>query len=473
MKNILTIILLMLFHASLLASVQALADENNNLATILNKPKFAPDRPNFVSGELLVQFRADATDEDEARILGKISGEALEHIRTRPMIAEGRGKLVLIYHQPDIPQNVAIKILKDDSAVEFVEPNFIYTHQETSNDTYYNLLWGMYGDTTTPSNTYGSQAAEAWAAGCIGSADVYVGVVDEGIQYTHPDLQANVWTNAFDLPDGVDNDGNGYIDDINGWDFYHKDNTIYDGGTVTSRLDKHGTHVTGTIGGKGGNGIGIAGINWNVTYISAKILEKGTGGTALNAAKALDYLTDLKTRHGLNIVAINNSYGGSGFSRTLLNAINRAGDAGILIIAAAGNGGSDSVGDDNDSAPFYPSSYQCTSNGKDYDCVISVAAITNNGSISSFSNYGAVSVDLGAPGSNIASTVNYNKYQFLSGTSMATPHVTGAAALYASRHPGATASEIKAAILSSTIPTASLSGKTVTGGRLNVGEFCQ
>lgn len=473
MKNTLTFILLMLFHASLLASVQGQGDENNNPATASNRPNFAPDQPIFVPGELLVQFRADATDEDEARVLGKIKGEALEHVRTRPMIAEGRGKLVLIYHQPDLPQKAAINFIKDDPAVEFVEPNWIYTHQETSNDTYYNLLWGMYGDTTTPSNAYGSQAAEAWAAGCIGSANVYVGVIDEGIQYTHPDLQANVWTNGFDVPDGVDNDGNGYIDDINGWDFYHNDNTIYDGGTVTSSLDRHGTHVTGTIGGIGGNGIGIAGINWNVTYISAKILEKGTGGTTANAVKALDYITDLKTRHGLNIVATNNSYGGVGFSQAVLDAINRAGDAGILVIAAAGNGGSDSVGDDNDSSPFYPSSYQCTSNGKDYDCVISVAAITSDGSKSSFSNYGAASVDLGAPGSNIASTVNYNKYQYLSGTSMATPHVTGAAALYASRHPGATAAEIKAAILSSTIPTASLSGKTVTGGRLNVGEFCQ
>jgi subtilisin family serine protease len=279
-----------------------------------------------------------------------------------------------------------------------------------------------------------------------------------------------VFVNVFDPVDGIDNDGNGYVDDVRGWDFANNDNSTFDGVG-----DDHATHVAGTIGAIGGNAIGVAGVNWNVTMISAKFLGKN-GGTTANAIKAVDYITDLKTRHGLNIVATNNSWGGGGFSQALLDAINRGGNAGILFIAAAGNGGRDGVGDNNDSTASYPSSYECvSSNG---DCVIAVAAITSTGAKSGFSNYGATTVDIGAPGSAINSTVPVRKgsatvsgYASYSGTSMATPHVTGAAALYASTHPGATAAEIKQAILSSAVATASLAGRTVTGGRLNVSGF--
>jgi len=198
------------------------------------------------------------------------------------------------------------------------------------------------------------------------------------------------------------------------------------------------------------------------------------GGTTANAVKAVDYLTDLKTRHGLNIVATNNSWGGGGFSQALLSAINRGGDAGILFIAAAGNGGNDGVGDNNDATASYPSNYVCQSASG--DCVIAVAAITSSGARASFSNYGANTVDLGAPGAAIYSTVpgkaGASAYASYSGTSMATPHVTGAAALYASTHPlASSAAQIKAAILGSAIPTASMAGRSVTGGRLNVGGF--
>ena len=316
----------------------------------------------------------------------------------------------------------------------------------------------MLGDATTPVNQFGSQAGEAWAAGATGSDSVYIGVIDEGIQTTHPDLDANVWVNPFDPIGGGDNDGNGYTDDTNGWDFYYNDRTVYDAGE-----DHHGTHVSGTIGGEGNNGLGVAGVNWDVTLISGKFL--GPDGGYLSAAvSAVDYFTDLKTRHGLNIVATSNSWGGGGYSQTLLDAIERGGDAGILFIAAAGNSGSD-----NDVYESYPSNYQCTRGGtRGWDCVIAVAAIQSDGALASFSQYGDVTVDIGAPGVAVWSTVPTNSYDSYSGTSMATPHVSGAAALCAAAAPGLTAREIREAIMDAATPTASLAGTTVTGGRLDV-----
>jgi subtilisin family serine protease len=204
--------------------------------------------------------------------------------------------------------------------------------------------------------------------------------------------------------------------------------------------------------------------------MNAKFLGK-RGGTTANAIKAVDYFTNLKSQQGLNFVATNNSWGGGGFSQGLLDAINRAKDENILFIAAAGNGGSDGVGDNNDTTPSYPASYLSEN-------IIAVAAITSTGAKASFSNYGATSVDLGAPGQTIYSTLPksskgklVSSYGSYSGTSMATPHVTGAVALYAASHPGANAAQIKAAILGAVVPTSSLTGKTVTGGRLNVSGF--
>ncbi|HEX8319058.1 S8 family peptidase [Longimicrobium sp.] len=423
----------------------------------------------FVPGEVIVKFRAGASSEARGAALQRMNATVRERIVTNAMRRNGDAEGLTVVHS-GLGTTAAIDRLRGNPNVEYAEPNWIYRHNATSNDTYFTngSLWGMYGDASSPANQYGSQAAEAWAANHTGSRTVYVGIIDEGIQFSHPDLDANIWLNPFDPADGVDNDGNGYVDDQRGWDFANGDNGIYDGGTRGS-LDKHGTHVAGTIGGEGGNGVGVAGVNWNVTMISGKFLGR-SGGTTTNAIKAVDYFTDLKKRHGLNIVATNNSWGGGGFSQALLDAINRGGSAGILFIAAAGNGGSDGVGDNNDAVASYPSNYLCTANGS-YDCVIAVASTTSSGGRSSFSNYGATTVDIGAPGSGIYSTLPANTYGSYSGTSMATPHVSGAAALYASTHSGATAAQIRSAILSSAVPTASLSGITVTGGRLNVSGF--
>lgn len=428
-----------------------------------------PDAPNAVGNQVLVQFSGDSTPAERASARGRIGATREEVVVAAARRSDGKGDLELLRLPPGLAVAAAVRGLAGDRAVEFAEPNWIYQHDATANDPYYTngSLWGMYGDASSPANQYGSQAAEAWAAGNTGLGSVYVGVIDEGMMRLHQDLTVNVFVNPFDPVDGVDNDGNGYVDDVHGWDFDANNNSTYDG-----TQDDHGTHVAGTIGASA-NGVGVVGMNWQVTMIPAKFLGR-RGGTTANAIKAVDYLTDLKTRHGFHIVASNNSWGGGGFSQGLLDAINRGGNADILFVAAAGNGGSDGVGDNNDTTASYPSNYQCTANGS-YDCVVAVAAITSAGAKSGFSNYGATTVDIGAPGSSIYSTLpgkqNSSSYGAYSGTSMATPHVTGAVALYAARNLGATAAQVRNAILGSAIPTASLAGRTVTGGRLNAGGF--
>ena len=420
----------------------------------------ALERTAHVPNQVLVQFRFGTREDAKEFIRERIQAHIEEVVVAQERRFDSKGDLELWNLPPGLAIAQAVRDLERDGSVEFVEPNWIYQHQFTSNDPYYTngSLWGMYGDVTSPANIYGSQAGEAWVkkTDCPG---VYVGIIDEGVMWSHEDLAGNVWTNPYDPIDGVDNDGNGYIDDVHGWDFAGNDNSIYDGSG-----DDHGTHVSGTVAARGGNGAGVAGVCWQVQLISAKFLGRN-GGTTANAVKAVNYITDLKTRHGLKIVATNNSWGGGGYSTALYNAIANAGAADILFVAAAGNNGVNI-----DASPFFPASY-------DLATIISVAAIDKLGNLASWSNFGATRVDLGAPGVGIWSTVptkkNQSAYNSYNGTSMATPHVTGTAALYAAGHPSSTALSIKGAILSTTVPTASLGGKTVTGGRLNTGAaFC-
>ena len=429
----------------------------------------------YADGELLVQFAPDASIAMRESARALLRGECVEAIETAAMRDQSAGVLERVRIGQGLSVEQAAKVLANRPGVLSAEPNWTLSTAAIANDPSYTsgALWGMYGDDqpgaigpSGTTNTFGSQAEKAWNAGFTGSQSVVVGIVDEGFQIDHPDLAANVWTNPFDPRDGLDNDGNGYVDDVNGWDFVSGDNTVYDGSG-----DDHGTHVAGTIGGVGGNGQGVAGINWAVTMISTKFLG-ATGGSTSNAVRALDYLTDLKVRHGINIVAANNSWGGS-YSSALHAAIIRGANAGILFISAAGNGGSDGVGDNNDSVANYPSNYSSlqAATGQPaaaYESVVAVAALTNTGSLASYYNYGATTVDIAAPGSGITSTLPGGTYGSYSGTSMATPHVTGAVALYAAAHPDASAAAIRAAILSSARPTAALAGKTVTGGRLDV-----
>lgn len=413
------------------------------------------------ANEIIVKYRDGASSADQAAVRQGLRASKIDTLRA----GNGRqGETALLRLPAGTGVAAAVQALSADPAVDYAEPNWIYTHSDASNDTYYTggSLWGMYGDATSPANQFGSQAGEAWNAGRTSCGTVWVGIIDEGYMYNHEDLAANAGRNPGEIAgDGIDNDGNGYVDDVYGWDFAGGDSSVFDGTT-----DDHGTHVAGTIGGVGGNGKGVAGVCWQVKMINAKFLGRN-GGTTANAVKAVDYMTDLKTRHNLNMVATSNSWGGGGFSQALQDAIERANAASILFIAAAGN---DSYDCDSGSS-CYPAEYPNAN-------VISVASITSSGAMSSFSSYGRTSVDICAPGSGIYSTVPKSSkgaivsgYASYSGTSMATPHVSGAAALYKASRSAATAADVKAALLGSAVPTASCNGKVVSNGRLDVSGF--
>jgi len=439
-------------------------------ATVLRQPAYVP-------GEVLVQWKPDFQSPMSGPVTVGFPSEVIESIETPLMRARGAGRVERLRVSSGVSVEEAVAALQLDPRVSVAEPNWIFQSTAVSNDEWYQSggTWGMYsGDSPVPAgptgttNIWGSHAEQVWGNDVTGKSDVIVGVIDQGVQITHPDLINNIWVNPFETPgDGIDNDGNGYVDDVNGWDFLNNDNSVYDGSA-----DSHGTHVAGTIGAEGGNGQGVAGVAWDVTMIPLKFMGT-SGGTTANAIRSLDYLTDLKARHGLNIVASNNSWGGGAYSRLLHEAIIRGANRDILFVAAAGN-----LSANNDTVASYPGNFN-TSIGTpalaaaSYDAVISVAAITETGALASFSNTGATTVDIGAPGNSILSTVP-GGYGTRNGTSMAAPHVTGAIALFASAMSGRVpAPVIRAAILGSATPTASLAGRTVTGGRLNIYEALQ
>jgi subtilisin family serine protease len=449
-KNLFTFLLIFFVIAALNFSCQnndlptQYGGNGSNLLVPQSEQMFSntslDSKPEYVEGEVIIKFKNDATQTQRNTIFGKIKGSLKEKIHTKPMKDLGDNEGISL-SKTGLKTKDALDLISNESSVEYAEPNYIYYADYTISDPYYTngSLWGMYGSTTSPANIYGIGAGKLWTNNKTGSSSIYIGIIDEGIDYNHPDLTGN-------------------IDVAHSWDFVNNDATIYHSG-----YDQHGTHVAGTIGAKG-NTIGVAGVCWNIQIISARFLGPN-GGTTANAIKAIDYLTNLKTNSNLNIIATNNSWGGGSYSASLYSAIERSNAAGILFIAAAGN-----EKKNNDRKASYPASYTNAN-------VISVAAITSTGALSSFSNYGATTVDLGAPGQNIYSTLPNNTYGAYSGTSMATPHVTGAVALYVSIYYPTTKlttndiAVIKTAILSNTIRTASLNGKCVTGGRLNVSNF--
>lgn len=335
----------------------------------------------------------------------------------------------------------------------YVEADDVVTKNVVPNDPSFSQLWGL-RNTGQSGGVAGVdiKATNAWSTtSATGSLNVKVGVIDTGIDYTHPDLAANIWVNPNEIPgNGIDDDNNGYVDDVRGWNFAVRNgNDSLLGNNNPMDIDGHGTHVAGTIGARGNNGVGVAGVCWQVTLVPIKCLDDTGSGYLSDLIAGVAYATSI----GVNLT--NNSWGGPGYSQALKDVIDAANAAGILFVAAAGNDSSN-----NDFAPDYPASYASPN-------IISVASITRTGALSSFSNYGLTTVDVGAPGSAIYSTVPGGGYATYSGTSMACPHVAGLCALIKSQKPGLTHLQIRDAVLNTAQPLASLSGKTVTGGLVN------
>jgi hypothetical protein len=350
----------------------------------------------------------------------------------------------------------ALELLRRDPNVEYAEPNYIYRASVTEpEDTYFGYLWGL-SNTGQSGGVAGVDigALKAWDM-TTGSADVVVGVIDTGIDYYHGDLAANMWINVGEHPDnGMDDDGNGFVDDVHGW------NAEIDSGDPLDD-NNHGTHVAGTIGAVGNNQLGVTGINWNVKLMALKFLDAQGSGYVSDAIECIEYAIEMKHR-GVNLRVLNASWGGPDVSDALRDAIEAAGEAGILFVTAAGNNydGSSPRGTDNDDSPIFPASYGLPN-------TISVAAVDRRGQLATFSNYGKETVDLAAPGVSIASTVTLDRYGLFSGTSMAAPHVSGVAALALAIKPDMTVAGMKTALMQGAVPLASLQDKTQTGGMLN------
>jgi subtilisin family serine protease len=289
-----------------------------------------------------------------------------------------------------MPVEKVIERLEANPNVEYAEPNYIYSINLIPNDPFFNQLWGL-NNTGQTGGTFDADidAPEAWDIQ-TGVNIVVVGVIDTGIDYTHEDLSANMWINPIEILDGIDNDGNGYIDDIYGI------NAITGSGNPMDD-NGHGSHVAGTIGAVRNNGRGISGVSNNVKIMALKFLGSNGSGNTADAIECIQYVLDMKNK-GMNIRVTNNSWGGGGFSQSLYDAIKALRDNNILFAAAAGNSSSD-----NDSKPFYPASY-------DLENIISVAATDHNDNLASFSNYGSTSVDVAAPGVNILSTLPGGSY---------------------------------------------------------------
>jgi len=312
------------------------------------------------------------------------------------------------------------------------------------NDPAYPYLWGLHNTGQAP--FYGTadadiDAPDAWAI-TTGSPSVIVAVVDTGVDYTHPDLAANIWQNPQEIINGIDDDGNGYIDDVRGWNFVSKNNDPMDD-------NGHGTHCAGTIAAVGNNGIGIAGTAWNVKIMPLKFLNAQGSGYVSDAISAILYANQK------GAAVISNSWSGTGYTQSLKDAIDASS---AVVVCAAGNSGANA-----DTSPQYPAAFSSSN-------ILSVAATDYNDKLASFSNYGATSVDLAAPGVSIYSTTKSGSYQYLSGTSMATPHVSGVAALLKSQNPSMSATQIRSRIISSVDAISSLSGKVASGGRLNAAK---
>lgn len=394
-----------------------------------------------VPGEYIVQLKSASELESFEVQAASVGAEVVEHLRNDLVLVRTAGESASRFSEKS-----QISRMSRLASVSIVEPNYIYRAVKLPNDPDLGKLWGL--KNTGAADTAGARgivgvdvgAEAAWNIE-TGSKNVVVAVIDTGIDFNHPDLNAQAWVNEKEKngTPGVDDDGNGYVDDVHGYNFAgNKGDSTDDNG--------HGSHCAGTIGAKGDDGKGLVGVNWDVSMMAVKFLDKAGSGTLANAVKSIDYARI----NGAKIMS--NSWGGGGASAVLKKAIEDANAAGILFVAAAGN-----ETNNNDISPTYPAGYEVEN-------VLSVAAIDNRGGLASFSNWGQKTVHVAAPGVNIVSTVPGAKYDSYSGTSMATPHVAGIAALLLAHDSAATHLDIKKRIIDSARPLYNLKSRVSSGG---------
>src|SRR5262245_5304242 len=417
---------------------------------ILNSFGFAAQAPDpqtqpHIDDELIVKFRAG---HDEY-------GKLMTHYGVgskRAKVFRNFAGVELVKLPRGLSVKEAIDFYKRYPDVLYAEPNYILHTTNTPNDTRFSEQWGLQ-NIGQSGGTSGADidAAAAWDI-TTGNTDVIVAVIDSGVDYNHLDLSTNMFRNTADCNNnGIDDDGNGFVDDCFGIDTVNNDSDPMDD-------NNHGTHVAGIIGAVGNNNSGVAGINWNINILACKFANASGSGTTADAIDCLDYVKTMKDR-GLNIIATSNSWGGGGFSQALSDAIETHLQRGMLFITAAGNGNFFGIGQDNDTTPFYPCNYYLPN-------VVCVASTTRTAERSSFSNYGKRTVHIGAPGSEILSTIRGNAYASLSGTSMATPHVTGVVALLKAGDPSSDWRSIKNLILAGGDNVPALTN-TISQKRLN------
>lgn len=411
-------------------------------AVAVAKTQVEKEVPAHVPGELIVKFK-----EGSFKTIGLINSLQAETVKT---FRSSGAHLIRVPKAFDIS---SIKhSLSQSQEVEYVELNHIYYLNALPDDPDFDRLYGLNNEGKTGGTDDADiDAPEAWEIN-TGSHDVIVGVVDTGIDYNHEDLKDNMWANPGESgldedgndksTNGIDDDENGYVDDHRGWDFINGDNDPMDG-------HSHGTHVAGTIGAAGNNGVGVAGVNWDVSLVGIKIFSD-SGSTSTDVIiEAIEYTT------AVGIHVTNNSWGGGGFNQALHDAIEEANDEGVLFVAAAGNSRNN-----NDRSPYYPATY-------DLDNIITVAATDHNDRLASFSSYGQEEVEIAAPGVDVYSTTPGNRYGSKSGTSMATPHVTGLVALVMAQFPDLDLEGVKDRVVNTGDKISSLSSRVISGARIN------
>lgn len=408
-------------------------------------PVFASPQHPVVPGRYVVELAAPLVAADGGSVPG-LAGRVVKQLSTATVIevpqpagdrAEGDVS-TSNEHDP------FCRSLIESGRATSCSPDYILRIDNTPNDPRLPAMWGM-------GSGPGIAAPEGWQH-ATGSEEIVVAVIDSGIDYTHPDLVDNLWHNSGEIPgNGIDDDGNGYVDDVYGINVLNRTGNPYD-------QNGHGTHVAGIIGARGNNGIGVSGVNWNVRLMAVRFLDAYGTGSVSGAIEAIDYVIMMRQR-GVNVRLSNNSWGGGAHSQPLLNAIERARNAGVLFVAAAGNEASNI-----DATPSYPSAYPSSN-------IVSVAAIDAHGNLAPFSNYGALHVDIAAPGVGILSTYPANRYVTLNGTSMAAPHVTGALALLLSLDPTLSNEALLTRLYESAVDSAALHGLVRTGRRLHLGRL--